>query len=78
MVTNEQVVLDLVEEHHATQAGFEKYGKQAVGCICCSALFDSIEQVGAKYGLDLERYLDDINRAVDDHGHPLRRLGGKA
>jgi hypothetical protein len=72
------VVLDLVEEHHATQAVFEKYAEQAVECICCNAPFDSIEQMAAKHGLELERFLEYINRAVDDYGHPLRGPGGKA
>jgi len=57
-------VLSVVEKHPATLAVFEAYETQAGECICCNALFQTIEEVAAKYSLDLETFLEDINRAA--------------
>jgi hypothetical protein len=64
MVSKDEEVLSVVERHPATQAVFEGYDAQAGECICCNALFQTIEEVAAKYSLDLEVLLKDINRAV--------------
>ncbi len=66
MITKDQEVLDVVGKHPSTQAVFEKYDEQAGQCICCNALFRTIEEVAAEYGLDLERLLEDIETAA--HG----------
>jgi hypothetical protein len=57
-------VLNVVETYPATQVVFEAYEAQAGECICCNALFQTIEEVAAKYSLDLETFLRDINRAA--------------
>ena len=64
LVTRDQEVLVVVEKYPATQAVFEQYDEQAGECICCNALFQTIEEVAAKYSLNLEGFLEDINRAV--------------
>jgi len=57
-------VLSIVEKYPRTQAVFEAYEGQAGECICCNALFQTIGEVAAKYSLDLEMFLDDINHAA--------------
>lgn len=64
VVTRDQEVLVVVEKYRATQVVFEQYDEQAGECICCNALFQTIEEVAAKYSLNLEGFLEDINRAV--------------
>jgi hypothetical protein len=64
MTSKDEEVLSVVEQHPATQAVFERYDAQAGECICCNALFQTIEEVAAKYSLDLEVFLEDINRAA--------------
>ena len=64
LVTRDQEVLVVVEKYRATQVVFEQYDEQAGECICCNALFQTIEEVVAKYSLNLEGFLEDINRAV--------------
>jgi hypothetical protein len=64
VVDRSEDVLSVVERHPATQAVFEAYEAQAGECICCNALFRSIEEVAAEYCLDLETFLEDINRAA--------------
>jgi hypothetical protein len=57
-------VLNVVERFPATQAVFEAYERQAGECICCNALFQTIEEVAATYSLELETFLGDINHAA--------------
>lgn len=64
MIGKHEDVLSVVEQHPATQAVFEHYDTQAGECICCNALFQTIEEVAAKYSLDLEAFLEDVNRAA--------------
>lgn len=64
MITKDEEVLDVVEKYPAAQAIFEKYDERAGECICCSALFQTIEEVAAKYFFDLGTFLEDINRAA--------------
>jgi hypothetical protein len=64
VIDRSEEVLSVVEKYPATQAVFEAYETQAGECICCNALFQTIEEVAAKYTLDLETFLEDINRAA--------------
>jgi hypothetical protein len=64
VIGKDEEVLDVVEKFPATQVVFEAYETQAGECICCNALFQTIEEVAAKYSLDLEMFLADINRAT--------------
>ncbi|NIA08592.1 MAG: hypothetical protein GWP10_02165 [Nitrospiraceae bacterium] len=59
----EMTVLDIIYRHRETEDVFKKYNEQAGTCICCNALFDTLEDVAKKYNLDLEGLLSDL-RAV--------------
>ena len=65
MIAKDREVLDVVEKYPDTQFVFEQRGEQAGECICCNALFQTIGEVAAKYSLDLEGFLEDINRAAN-------------
>jgi|GEM_PF-1608877 len=56
----EMTVLDIVSRYRHTEAVFKKYDEQAGECICCQALFESLKDVAARYGLDLEKLLRDL------------------
>ncbi len=56
-------VLDVVAAHGATQAVFKRYDAMAGECICCHSLFDSLDRVAEKYGLDLADLLTDLGNA---------------
>jgi hypothetical protein len=64
VVDSDDEVLSVVEKYPQTRAVFEAYEGQAGECICCHALFETIEEVAAKYGLELQEFLRDINRAA--------------
>ena len=60
----EMTVLDVVSRYRQTEAVFKKYDKQAGECICCQALFESLQDMATRYRLDLERLLSDLNKVA--------------
>ena len=61
----EMTVLDVVSKYRQTEAVFKKYDEQAGECICCQALFEPLRNVAAKYGLNLERFVADLEAAAN-------------
>jgi len=61
----EMTVLDVVSKYRETEAIFKQYDQQAGECICCEALFEPIKDVAAKYGLDLEGLLADLESSIN-------------
>ncbi len=59
-ITPDMTVLDVISSHRSTELVFKSYDAQAGECICCQALFEPIRDVAAKYGLDLDRLLADL------------------
>lgn len=57
-------VLDIVSRHRKTEAVFKTWDGRADACICCEALFDTLQQVADKYTLDLEALAAELNAAV--------------
>lgn len=57
-------VLDIVAKWEKTQAVFKCYDEPAGECICCNALFETVEQVCEKYTLPLEDLLADLEAAA--------------
>ena len=68
-INPEMTVLDVVSRFKETEGVFKQYDKAAGECICCHALFDPLRKVAAKYGLDLEELVDDLEAvAVNGSG----------
>jgi hypothetical protein len=59
--TRAQEVLEVIDRYPTLQSVFEKYDERAGECFCCSALFQSIEEVAIKYSIDLDALLEDLN-----------------
>jgi hypothetical protein len=57
-------VLDVVSRYRETEAVFKRYDEQAGECICCQALFESVQDVAKKYHLDLTELLADLESVV--------------
>ncbi len=57
-------VLDILSRHRETEAVFKAWDSRAGTCICCRALFDTVQEVADRYGLDLERLMAEINAVV--------------
>ena len=63
-------VLDIVHRYRKTEAVFRKYDEQAGACICCNALFETLEEVAEKYNLGMEGLLLELE-AVANPVHPV-------
>jgi G3E family GTPase len=57
-------VLDILSRHREAEAVFKAWDSRAGACICCQALFDTVQQVADRYGLDLDRLMAEINAVV--------------
>ena len=63
-IRQEMTVLDVVSKYRQTEAVFKQYDQHAGECICCQALFESLQDMAARYRLDLERLLSDLNKVT--------------
>ena len=63
-ITPEMTLLEVVHQYRRTEAVFRRYEGEAQGCLLCHALFDTLEEAAAKYGLDLDRLLRDLRVAA--------------
>lgn len=61
-VSPDMTVLDIVSDNNETIDIFKKYDEVAGECICCASLFEPLDKVAEKYGIDLESLLSDLNR----------------
>nr|WP_320115957.1 hypothetical protein [uncultured Desulfuromonas sp.] len=57
-------LLDIVSAHEQTIEIFHHYDEQAGVCLCCTALFETVEAVATRYQLDLSTLLNDLNLAA--------------
>ena len=65
-------VLDIVHRYRSTEAVFKRWDSKAGECICCQALFDTVQQVVDRYGLDLDQLMAELNavaRKSNSHKH---------
>lgn len=69
-------VLDIVSRFRHTEPVFKRYDEMAGVCLCCEALFDPLQEVAGKFGLDLTQLLADLNAAAKaDLGEEPARSG---
>jgi len=59
-------ILEIICRHRQTEEVFRQYDTAAGVCLCCQALFDSVEESARKYGLDLPALMADLERAAGD------------
>lgn len=64
----EQTLLEVVYYYPGTEPVFRRYEEQTGVCLLCQALFDTLAEAAARYGLDLEGLLTDLREAAK--GHP--------
>ena len=59
-------LLDVVHEHRATEDVFRARDEQAGECLLCKALFETVADAAARYGLDLDALLGDLNAVISE------------
>ncbi|MFW6113087.1 MAG: hypothetical protein ACOC8G_02075 [Thermodesulfobacteriota bacterium] len=63
-ITPDMTLLEVMAQHRQTEAVLRRYEGEAQGCLLCHALFDTLAEAAAKYGLDLERLLQDLREVA--------------
>lgn len=63
-ITPDMTLLEVLHQHRHTEAVFRRYEGEAQGCLLCHALFDTLAEAAAQYGLDLDKLLKDLREAV--------------
>jgi hypothetical protein len=65
-ITPEMTLIEVLQQYRQTEAVFRRYEGEANGCLLCHALFDTLAEAAAKYGLDLDRLLKDLQEAASE------------
>ncbi len=60
----QMTVLDIVHRFRSTEAVFKRWDSLAGECICCQALFDTVQQVADRYGLDMDQLMAELNTVI--------------
>ncbi|PLX97612.1 MAG: hypothetical protein C0620_00460 [Desulfuromonas sp.] len=67
-MTNEihphMTLLDIVSHNEETISVFQRYDEQAGICLCCMALFETLEHVATTYQLDLNQLLNELRQCL--------------
>nr|WP_207263845.1 hypothetical protein [Desulfovibrio sp. Huiquan2017] len=58
-------LLDIVHRYRATEPVFRARDEQAGECLLCKALFETVADVAARYGLDLDALMADLEAAAE-------------
>lgn len=66
--TPQMSVLDVVAACRETETVFARYSEWVGRCLCCEALFDTLEQVAESHGFDLAVLIADLEAAASTVG----------
>jgi len=66
LITPDMTVLDVVSTYRGTEEIFSRYDNQAGECVCCNALFDTLQDVAVKYDLNLPELLAELCTAAQN------------
>jgi len=64
-IAPDMTLLDILARHRETEAVFRARDDQAGECILCNALFETVAEAAARYNLDLDELLRDLERAAE-------------
>ncbi|WP_418790857.1 DUF1858 domain-containing protein [Phosphitispora sp. TUW77] len=64
MITKDMTILDIVNKYPETIDVFQAYDKTYSTCICCTSLFETLENTASMHKLDLVKLLSDLNKTL--------------
>lgn len=64
VISADTILLDIVSRWPTTEAIFRRYDEKAGVCLCCSCLFDTLEDIASRFSLDLKALLHDIEEGA--------------
>jgi len=59
----DMTVLEVLRTYRKTEEIFKKYDMKSGECIMCTALFQSLQQVSERFGLNLKKFLMELEAA---------------
>lgn len=62
-ITKEMKIDDIIKKYPQTAEVFENYNFHCIGCMAAS--FENLEQGANVHGIDLNKFLADLNKAVE-------------
>ena len=65
-VTPDMTVLDVVSKYRTTENVFKSYDQHAGECICCNALFERLDKIATRYGIDLSILLIELEANIEE------------
>jgi hypothetical protein len=60
LIRPEMTILEIVHRHGQTHDVFKQYDKKIGQCLMCIALFESLSTVSERFGLNLEKLLEEL------------------
>ena len=67
-ITPEMTIVEVLSQHRQTEEVFRRYEGEAQGCLLCHALFDTLAEAAAKYRLNLDRLMKDLEKSIGGAG----------
>ncbi|HOW56760.1 MAG TPA: hypothetical protein PKZ12_02065 [Smithellaceae bacterium] len=64
IISAETILLDVVSRWPATEAVIKKYDEKAGVCLCCSCLFDTIGDITARFAMDEDAFLSELQKVI--------------
>ena len=63
-ITPDMTIVEVLSQYRQTEEVFRSYEGEAKGCLLCHALFDTLAEAAAKYGLNLDRLMNDLQESA--------------
>ncbi|PKN71018.1 MAG: hypothetical protein CVU54_03290 [Deltaproteobacteria bacterium HGW-Deltaproteobacteria-12] len=63
-IAADATLLDVVSKWPTTEMVFRRYDDKAGTCLCCTCLFDTIEDVAVRHTLDLAQLMRELEDVV--------------
>jgi len=61
-ITEDMNIKEVIESHPEVVAVFAKYNMGCVGCIAAS--FEKIKDIAVVHGVDVKKFVEDLNEAM--------------
>ena len=64
-ITEDMNIREVIEKHPELVPVFAKHNMGCIGCIAAS--FEKISDIAGAHGVDVKKFLEDLNAAMDDN-----------
>ena len=64
-ITENMNIREVIEKHPEVIPVFQKYNMGCIGCIAAS--FEKISDIAAIHGVDVKKFVEELNEAMQGH-----------